>query len=151
MDLEKLASELGEDPKGLGYAGQSHQATAELLNAQLFSAPYSRRVNERDLLAEWGDPMQAEMFLEKLEVLATLNPIIKRTLRWFTPDQQGIDAGHPTTHAMLDTLIGQADITAAEIDKFKSLAMRPASRAEVIGLGRVADGDVQAARERAGL
>jgi hypothetical protein len=148
MDLNRLATEIRTDPVGLGYSGGTHQQAADLLNAPTFSVPCSRRINERDLLAEWGDPAHAEVFLQKLESLSESNPVIRRTLRWFTPDQEGIDAGHPTTRAMLDTLVGQAGITQAEVNRFKAMAMRSASRAEVLGIGPVTDGDVQAARER---
>jgi len=147
MDYEILKAELRDDPLEIGYAEMADQQAADALNAPTQTVPIHRRVNERDVLAEWGNPAEAEAFLQKLEAVSSTNAVVKRVLRWFTPNQEGIDAGHPATHAMIDSLVGVASITAEEVVKFKSMAVQQVSRASVLGLGTVGDGHVKSARE----
>jgi hypothetical protein len=56
----------------------------------------------------------------------------------------GIDVGHPTTISLLDALVGTV-LTQTECDLLKNMAVQPASRAEVLGLGYVQEHDVRAA------
>ncbi len=63
-------------------------------------------------------------------------------MRFVTSD--GIDVGHANTRTLLDALV-PAVLTQVEADLIKNMAVQPASRAEVLGLGYVFQHDVQAA------
>jgi len=116
----------------------------------------SNRVNERDVLADWnGDPIAANTFLVKLETVAAsgtpLGSIVKRAIGWMRPSEEGIDAGHPSTRAIMDALAEAGAITAQDVAQFKSLGEQTVSRATELGIGTVTPGAVEDARRLGGM
>jgi hypothetical protein len=138
-----LQEELTTDPLGLGYQQyipDSPGILVNMLNAPNYSMPKERFVTARGVLGSYGT-VGAEI-LDKLEGAAPSNSAIKWAMRFMATD--GIDVGHPTTISLLDALVGTV-LTQTECDLLKSMAVQPASRAEVLGLGYVQEHDVRAA------
>jgi hypothetical protein len=148
-----LRAELTEDPEKFGYVqfipdGPGH--LVDLLNAQTETMVKSRFVSARTVLAEM--PLtDAATFLETLEVVAEVNPVVKWGMRFLTSDL-GIDIGHPNTQMLLDGLATGGAMTQTLADQAKALAMQPASRAEVLlGAGtQVDESDVRAVLKEIG-
>ena len=99
-----------------------------------------RFVTARAVLAAHGAAGAA--VLDKLEAASGGNAAVKWAMRFVTAD--GIDVGHANTRGLLDAMV-PAVLTQAEADMLKDMAIQPASRAEVLGLGYVFQHDVQAA------
>jgi hypothetical protein len=138
-----LQQELTTDPLNRGYkqfVADCPGTLCDMLNATNYSMPKTKFINARGLLAEHG--MTGAQILDKLEMAAASNSLIKWAMRFITTD--GIDVGHPTTRALLDQLVGTI-LTQAECDLLKNMAVQPASRAEVLGLDYVQEHNVRAA------
>lgn len=144
-----LADELANDPMGLGYAQwlpASPGMVVQLINAPSYTMIKPQMMSERNILAQYFDgPVAADAVLTKLDTFAqtqhALAGVVKRALR-FLGTAEGIDLGSPATQSML-TALQQADVlTVTEVEKLKALAMQPASRAEVLGLGVVTEAQV---------
>jgi hypothetical protein len=131
-NYQKLADELEK----LEYAEMTPE---EIYTALTTPEPVtiSRRVDERDILREWGDPNAANAFIEKLEAAAASNKIVERALKWMAPNQGGLDVGDPSVIAMIEALATAEVITEVEAATFKGLAVVNQTRAERYGLGRV--------------
>ncbi len=127
-----------QDPK---YAGLSDTDVADLLNAKVIDSVAERFVTDRTLYAELG-PEVAETILTKMAQAD--NPMVTRALRWIET-RDGLDVGHPTTQAMLDSLQGGL-FDEQEAAAIKSLAAIKVSRADQLKLGWVYPGDVERAR-----
>jgi len=147
VNIDILKNEIINDPLGIGYSQMTDQEVADSLNAKIRSKIVNRMVNERSVLAEFSTPLAAETFLQKLEAIATQNPIIKRAIRWMTPDQDGIDVGHPSTIDMINELVTAYVLTQNEADEFLNMAKQLCSRSEELGLGVVGDGHVKSVRK----
>lgn len=147
-----LADELRDDPLALGYAQHlpdSPGMVVQLINAPSFSMVKPLMLSERGLLAHYADgPVAADGVLSKLETFAqtshVLASVVRRAVK-FLGTPEGMDIGSPTTHAMLDALQTASVLTADEVAKIKALALQPASRAEVLGLGPVTEAQVMEA------
>jgi hypothetical protein len=138
-----LQEELTTDPLGLGYQQYVPQAPGticDMLNARNYSLPKSRFVTARGILAEMGTV--GAQILDKLEAAAASNSVVKWAMKFMLTD--GIDVGHATTRAMLDSLVGPV-LTQTECDLLKNLAVQPASRAEVLGFAYIQEKDVYVA------
>lgn len=152
VNLAQLKTELQTDPAGLGYAAHVPHAPGSLtdmLNAQSATMAKPRMITARGIMASYGlGPSAGAAFMDKLEVLSAGVPAIKWAMK-FLQSESGIDVGEPATQVMLTSLIGVGGITQAEVDGVKSMAMQPASRAEVLfGAGvQITEADVRAALE----
>lgn len=152
VNLAQLKTELQTDPAGLGYAPHIPHAPgmlAVLLNAKASTMAKSRMITARGIMASYGlGPSAGAAFLDKMESLAANVPAIKWALK-FLQTEAGIDIGEPATQLMLTSLIGVGGITADEVNGVKSMALQPASRAEVLfGVGvQITEADVRAALE----
>jgi molybdopterin-biosynthesis enzyme MoeA-like protein len=138
-----LQSELQDDPLNRGYAAFMPGAPgvlADMMNARIYTMVKEKFVTARGVLAAHGSAGAA--VLDKLETLAASNSEVKWAMRFVTSD--GIDVGHANTRTLLDALV-PAVLTQVEADLIKNMAVQPASRAEVLGLGYVFQHDVQAA------
>lgn len=138
-----LQSELQNDPLNRGYAAFLPDAPgvlADMMNARIYTMVKEKFVTARGVLAAHGSAGAA--VLDKLETLAASNSEVKWAMRFVTSD--GIDVGHANTRTLLDALV-PAVLTQVEADLIKNMAVQPASRAEVLGLGYVFQHDVQAA------
>lgn len=147
MNIETLRDELQADPLALGYAPYIPDAPGmlvELLHARNFSAPKTRMVSARTVLAE---VQGGELILDKLEALGESIPAVKWAMR-FMVGEEGIDIGHPVTRGLLDQLAAGGALEQSEADALKAMANQPASRAEVLGLHRITEADVRAALEQ---
>lgn len=147
--MTTLSDELANDPMGLGYAQwlpNSPGMVVQLINAPSFAMVKSLMMSERGILAQYPDgPVAADAVLTKLDTFAqtqqALASVVRRALR-FLGDPEGIDMGSPATQSMLDAVQQAGVLTADETTKLKALAMQPASRAEVLGLGVVTEAQV---------
>lgn len=144
-----LFDEIANDPLGLGYAAllpNSPGRVVELLNTKNYTAIGSRMISERGLMAKLPmGPVAADAMLKKLEaysqIQATYSSVVARALKFLAmPD--GIDIGEPATQNLI-TLLGTGIITEEEATQIKDLALQPASRAEVIGIGSVTEDDLR--------
>jgi len=138
-----LQSELQDDPLNRGYAAFMPGAPgvlADMMNARIYTMVKERFVTARAVLAAHGTAGAA--VLDKLEAASSGNAAVKWAMRFVTSD--GIDVGHANTRTLLDALV-PAVLTQVEADLIKNMAVQPASRAEVLGLGYVFQHDVQAA------
>jgi CBS domain-containing protein len=138
-----LQQELTTDPLGRGYQQfipDCPGTLADMLNAPIYTMPKQRFVNARGVLAQHG--MSGAVILDKLEAAAATNSVVKWAMRFMAAD--GIDVGHSTTRTLLDALVGTV-LTQAECDLLKDMAVQPASRAEVLGLGYVQEQNIYAA------
>jgi len=133
-----LADELTNDPLGRGYSGMT--APEVLADLQLPLYPSERRVDERNILNEFGNnASQAHTFLSKLEAVAEANPLVARVIGWIkTPVEAGggLDVGVERVRQAANGLVGTAGIVQAEIDGLLALAPNTKSRLEVLGLSK---------------
>jgi hypothetical protein len=137
--ITSLVNELINDPEKIGYGpwipdGPGH--LVDLLNAPTQTMVRERFMTARGILAAL--PLNdAATFLETLEALGPVNPVVKWGLRFLTADP-GIDVGHANTRLLLAGLVQAGALTQELTDKVKDLAVQPASRVEVLfGAGTV--------------
>jgi hypothetical protein len=133
-----LSDEIDNDPTGKGYGAllpDNPGAVVELLNARtetMFKTP--TMVTNRTILEL---PIAlSRSILTKFRAFATQDIVVEQAVL-FLADPSGIDCGHPNTHEMLDQLAlvpAPNGFTAEEVTALKNLALKPASRAEVLGL-----------------
>lgn len=149
--MTPLQTELTTDPLGLGYApliaSGNDGAIAAILNdkSRGYTMIRPRLVSARAVLAEYAEgPMAAANVLDKLEQAAAANNAVKWAFFFLKAD--GLDVGAQATQAMLDQLAVGGVLTVAESVNLKSLALVPASRAEVLGLGEITTQMVAEAR-----
>lgn len=149
-----LFDEITNDPLNLGYAAllpDSPGLVVELLNRPNYFKVKSLMISERGLMAKLPmGPVAADVMLNKLEVYSTGNQefssVVARALKFLAmPD--GIDIGEPATQMLISLLGGINIITDNEATEIKNLALQPASRAEVLGLGVVTEQQVREVTE----
>jgi hypothetical protein len=143
--MSSLQSELQNDPLNRGYAAFISDAPgvlAEMMNARIYSMAKEKFVSARTVLAEHG--VAGAQILDKLESASSSNSAVKWAMRFVTQDA-GIDIGHPTTRSLLDSMIPAGVLTQAEVNLLKDMAIQPASRAEILGIGYVNEQDVRTA------
>ncbi|MEY8688452.1 MAG: hypothetical protein AB9M53_01050 [Leptothrix sp. (in: b-proteobacteria)] len=139
-----LASEIQNDPIGLGYAAllpDQPGHVVELMNARTQTMVRERFVTARGILAEVPGGAQ---ILDKLEAVAPAVPEVKWALR-FLVGELGIDIGHAQTRALIQALADQHVLTADDAAALLALAVQPASRAEVLGLAPITEEALRAA------
>lgn len=139
-----LRDELLDDPLSRGYAAliaDSPGALADMLNAPIYSMPRERFVSARGVLAAHGAAGAA--ILDKIEAASASVSEIKWALSFLKTDS-GIDVGHANTRALLDSLASGGVLTTAEAALIKDMAVQPASRADVLGIGYVRESDIRA-------
>lgn len=155
--LAALAAEIDADPAlAATLPGEPGHAVARL-NAPEHEMVRSRFVTARTVIAELGT--DGAMAMEKLVRFGALAPLedeaaerLRATTRWamvFVASEGGLDLGHPTSQLLLDALAAAHVLDEAEAAALKSLALRPASRAEqLFGEGAtVTEADLRAAQE----
>lgn len=139
--MSVLSDEIDNDPTGKGYAAflpDQPGRVVDLLNALTETKAKTRMITARGILSDYpGGPAAAAVVLDKLEAAA---PSIS-ALKWafgFLKTTDGLDIGNPATQGMIDQL-SPGVINAEEAGHLKSLALQPASRAEVLGLSTVTE------------
>lgn len=143
MDYQALATEITTGPLAAELTGKSDVEMAAILNDQRFTRVASRFVTARTILAELG-AVQGATVLDKLEAAAAVSSPVKWMMRFLQTDG-GVDIGHPQTSAAIDGLVAGEILTASEGAALQALAVVPASRAEILGLGTVTYSDVSRA------
>ena len=146
MDYAILKAELLGDPAGLGYGVYLANASgkvAELMNESKFLMPKSRMITARAIMAECAN---GDSILEKLEALSTVNTKVKWIVKFLGQDA-GVDIGNAVTRSNIDTIVSAGGLTSEEGTQLKNMAVQSASRAEVLGFGRVDSTDIQKAME----
>lgn len=91
------------------------------------------------ILSKLGPEIGANV-LDKLETAAASLPAVKWAMRLIMTT--GIDVGDPSTRAQLDALAQAGVLTESEAEAIKAIAVFPASRGEIIGLGQISWADV---------
>lgn len=138
-----LRNELLDDPLGKGYAAfipDCPGILADMLNAPVHTMIKPLFVSARGLLAAHGAAGAA--ILDKLDAASASVSEIKWAMSFLKTDS-GIDVGHTNTQAMLDALAASSVLTSTEAALIKSMAVQPASRAEVLGFDYVREADVR--------
>jgi hypothetical protein len=139
--MSVLSDEIDNDPTGKGYAAflpDQPGRVVDLLNAKTETKYKSRMITARGILSDYpGGPAAAAVVLDKLETAAPSIPALKWALG-FLKTSDGLDIGHPATQGMIDQLSPGA-IDPEEAEHLKSLALQPASRAEVLDLPTVTE------------
>ena len=138
-DIIPVLQEKMQDPQYEKLFALPDAECVAAIKAETITVVSSRFVNERTVMAEWGDTTAAEAFLQTLEAIALQNPIIKRAVSWMTPNMDGIDAGHEGTRNMMLYLASVGAVTAADAAKFNSLAETKTSLAAQWGILPSAD------------
>ena len=150
MDYQKLKIVLAAGHPVTGAYNADNAIAAGQMNCENCPEIVSRRVDERTILNEYlPSASAASAFLAKLETVAAGNDLVARVIRWLnTPEEQGggLDVGNARVRAIAPGLIGQADITEAEVAALLALAETHVSRAAQLGLGTIYEGDIQVAR-----
>ena len=133
MYYDALRNELVSDPRGLGYAGKSDAEVAELIHEigaggeaidrKLVAA---HEIIEATVPSEW----------------AALSPVAKQHYQTIISAGE-VDLKNSNVRAALAGMFGAETVTQSNLGK---LGTRPASRADVLGLGRVHYWDVARAR-----
>ena|SRR5687768_14040444 len=135
-----LNNEVVNDPLLKGYStylpDQSGKVV-ELLNEVTETMIKERMITARGILSDYpGGPSSAATVLDKLETAAPSIPALKWAFKFLTTPE-GLNIGHSATQGMIDflaTTTGGDILTTTEAGHLKSLALMPASRAEVLGL-----------------
>lgn len=142
--MSVLSDELTNDPLLRGYAQHipdSPGVLAGMMNSLDYTMVKMRFVTARAVLAEHGSA--GAVVLDKIEVAGASDSAVKWAMKFVT-SEPGIDVGHPTTRSLLNGMV-PAVLTQAEADMLLNMAVQPASRAEVLGIGYVTAADIQAA------
>jgi hypothetical protein len=142
--MSVLSDELNNDPLNRGYAQfipDSPGKLADMMNALDFTAVKTKFVTARGVLAEYGSA--GASVLDKIDAAGASDSAVKWAMKFVT-SEPGIDVGHPTTRSLLNGMVSTV-LTQAEADMLLNMAIQPASRAEILGIGFVTAADVQSA------
>ena len=153
--IAKLTVELKTDPLALGYATalpDAGGANSARLNAMSTTLTKTRFVTARTILAECDGGGSLLKALERAAIPPTaataqqieVSAATESALKFLNQDS-GLDAGNPGTIYLINVLTAIALLTPAQGAALKQLAVTPASRAEVLGIGPVASSDITAA------
>lgn len=132
-----LNAELTNDPLDRGYAAllpNQPGAVVDLLNAHSTTMYKPRMVTERTIMEL--PPTMSRSILTKFRALAAQDILVEKAVS-FLGRPEGLDAGHPNTHMMLDQLAlapAPYGFSAEEVTALKNLSLQAASRAEALGL-----------------
>jgi hypothetical protein len=152
MDYAALRAELLTDPLALGYAALSDAQAAARLNAtdtgrtrrraDVSSAEITQSVTVADYTALGANPTAAALSTER------------RYLAWLAliaaaPSVRLLNDDGSNT-PVIDNLLAMFPAGSGTRTRLQALATRAISRAEELGLGTVAPGDVTLARDREG-
>lgn len=106
--------------KALADAGND-TAAAERVSEIAPKEPVSTLITERTVFAAFADPAEGETVLQSLEAAAQSNAVIARAIQWLKPGEGGLDIGHPSARAMLDSLQQAGVLTASQVTTIKAL------------------------------
>lgn len=96
-------------------------ALAAALNAEALTAPQERYVTARTVLAECQD---GPAILDALEAAQTTVSAVKWAVT-FLSQNSGLDIGNPVTLGMVDQLVTNSLLSAAQGQQLHALAMQP--------------------------
>lgn len=144
MDYDKLKTEVAE--LLAAHPDWTDQQVADSLNAETVTVTHSRFVTFRTLLSELPVE-QAMSVIGKIKAAAEANPVLAEILPSLkdTAEGCGIDMANANARAFVDGLVTAEVLTAEEAAAVKGMAETAISRAEELGLGRVALTDVEIA------
>lgn len=137
FDFNALTDELNNDPLQLGYARMSDAAVAEKINEVPISPEAGRQV-DREVIDAW------EIF--EAIPLAALRamPVADREILNAILSMGRVNIRRSNTRAVLAGLFSSGDARSNLV----SLQNAPASRAHVLGLGRVQVGHIMVANRK---
>lgn len=147
---QALRTELLTDPAGIGYAEHTPHApgvllrllnepTADAMPGDLFLtdlAIASRLVPEHGLAFVDG-------LFDALEALAATSATTRRMIDRLAG--AGVNMGDPALRAQIEAWAASGGLTRAEADALLALPLRPARRAELLGLGALTEAHITAA------
>lgn len=150
MDYVALAAELTDDPAGIGYAGMDDTGAAAAINAP--SQTVTRGVPMTDVL-RWAVSSGALLAVQTAAAgqgagtdatARTLATGALMMIQLGAGTELGID--DPEVAGMLSAMVAKGVISGAQRDALLTRGVQHVSRADVLGLGYVAPGDVGLAR-----
>lgn len=141
---EQLRHEIYNGPLAADLAGMAASNDDNGIAAVLNDETRGTLIKERlctagTILSKLGPDIGANV-LDKLDGAAISNSAIKWAMRLIMTT--GIDVGDPATRSQLDTLAQAGVLTESETESIKAIAVFPASRGEIIGLGQISWADV---------
>ena len=142
MDYQALKNEIETGPLAGELTGLTDVGITSLLNAPRYTAVAERFITARTILNECG-PVAGAAILDKLEAAAAMSSPLKWAMKFLLSD--GIDIGATSTRAQIDALAAAGVLTVDESKLLQDMALQPASRAEIAGLGVVTYSDVSRA------
>lgn len=128
MTTDELHALIAGDAQAKALADAGNDSAAAARAAEIAPAEaFSNHITERSLYAGFVDPAKAEEVLQRLEQAAASNPVVRRALKWLSPAEGGLDVGHVSVRAMIDTLVSASVLTPEQATTIKSLGERPQS------------------------
>lgn len=143
MNYQLLSHEIAAGPLADELAEKTDTEMAAILNDQRFSTVRERFITARTILAELGPEIGAGV-LDKMEAASANISALKWAMR-FLIGETGIDIGHAGTRSQIEAMAAGGVIATDEAAALLNMAVAPASRAEIIGLGTVTYSDVSRA------
>lgn len=147
---QALRAELLTDPAGMGYAPHLQDALGVLL--QLLQQPTGDMLPGEMVLTDMSIasrlvPANGLAFVDgifdALEALAAGSATTRRMIDRLAGG--GVNFGDPALRAQIEAWASSGGLTRAEADALLALPMRPASRAELLGLPDLTEADITAA------
>jgi hypothetical protein len=139
-----LAEELRTDPSGLSYAKHLPDApglVVDLLNARTTTMAKERWVTGLTILSEC--PLGASI-IRKLKAASLQDAVVE--VAWHRLlGATGLNVNDNATLATLNEMASADVLAVDEVNQLKAMAIQPASRAEILGLGRVTEEEVRIA------
>ena len=131
-DLESLKTELTTDPMTLGYSGTDDFAASDIINANNYTLPAS--VPMRDVLIYCA----SNGIIADIEEGKTVGSKSKKSIclsasvMFDSPHTPNFDANDANIQGMMDVLISEGVMTAQNKADLVAMAVRPASRSEIL-------------------
>lgn len=147
---QALRAELLTDPAGMGYAPHLQDAPGVLL--QLLNKPTADTIPGETVLTDVSIasrlvPVHGLAFVDgifnALEALAAGSATTRRMIDRL--GGSGVNFGDPALRSQIEAWAASGGLTRAEADALLTLPMRPASRAELLGLSDLTEADITAA------
>ena len=150
MDYNVLNTELTTDPLTRGYAGMTDQQAADDINTVYRLVNYP--VFTDGLNAAIRESLKWTSYREKSETQTIENvydfPAMREFMDLFfsTSENQALDLQNSYFTWLIDSMVSEGSMGAGAADALRTFGEQTVSRGTELGLGTVAEGDVQQAR-----
>ena len=150
MDYNVLANELNTDPLARGYAGMTDQQAADDINTEYRTVNYP--VFTDGLNAAIRESLKWTTYRERSEIQTVANvydfPAMREFMDLFfsTSETQPLDLQNPYFTWLIDSMESEGSMGTGAANAIRAFGERDVSRGTELGIGTVAEGDVQYAR-----